>query len=422
MDENIKIKTKIKNKKCTGKYQLEETSFGVSTIKDIVKAVTVLQKLKEDSASWNAQWEDYDNAEKLILNNRFQLPPTWIRCSRVRGTLDDFFSVLSKRWATLETEATAIYEKLEDQFKVIVDDVQNLETRWHAEKPTGGWAGTWSDEECVEWLREYDGGSLRNVIENFRHKNVDGAYLQRIAKKEGRAIFGELERNLDLTDNETQERFVAAIRSLLFTFSDVEKRLSEFETSIAEIESNYAEVGTAKKAMSVVVDTSGSGDDFEVGRILDSVRKELEGLKEVHKALTEKWKELQAFGQQKFLTIDSRELGKTLRNMEEDLSKLPNKMRTYQVYHKFIEILKEKGRINKNVFIDLSSGVLRQKHWVKLLKTIGCNKTNPDSLLVADLWNGHIMKHINEIKGLFFFLLFFVLFFHLFFTFFLPFF
>ncbi len=65
--------------------------------------------------------------------------------------------------------------------------------------------------------------------------------------------------------------------------------------------------------------------------------------------------------------------------MEEELSKLPNKMKTYQVYHKFIEIIRAKKKMNKNVLGDLNAGgidnpILRQKHWRDLFKILGIQK------------------------------------------------
>lgn len=172
-----------------GKYELEETSFTVSTISDIVKAVTLLQRLKDEPSGWETLWEECKEAEKSLQANRYVLPPTWIRASRMRGVLDDFFVVLDKSWKTLQSEAQSIYGKLEQQFAIITTDIQRLEDRWHSKKPTQGWAKIWTDEEVQEWLREYQKGALRFALEGARNNAIYGRALHKIATANDIRIF-----------------------------------------------------------------------------------------------------------------------------------------------------------------------------------------------------------------------------------------
>lgn len=57
-------------------------------------------------------------------------------------------------------------------------------------KLTQGCASTWNEEEVVEWLRYYEGGQLRSLIENFKNHFVDGRVLHAIPKKDGALIRG----------------------------------------------------------------------------------------------------------------------------------------------------------------------------------------------------------------------------------------
>jgi len=391
------------NNATRGKQELEETSFQVSNTKDIVKAVTSLQKLKDESSNWNELLDECTGGEEMLKTNRFNLGPTWMYASRIKGVLTDFFSVLDKRWKTLQSEAQSIFGKLQEQTASIIDDVAKLESRWHAEKPTQGWASTWNEEEVVEWLRDYEGGQLRGLTENFKTHFVDGRVLHAISKKDGPLLRGELSRNLEITDPQDQDKVIRALNTLLYTHEHVNGRLSTFENKISEIEGAFKEIRVAKDAMKVVVADASDDDGDQIEGTLDSIRKELDGLKEVHKELTDQWGKIQKIGQQKFLDLDSRELGKLLRSIEEDLQKLPNKIRTYQVYHKFMAILEDKKRMNKNLLGDLAAGgsenpLLRPKHWNKLFKLLSISKPNAQALLVDDVWSINLMKYLNEIR------------------------
>ncbi|ETO07017.1 cytoplasmic dynein heavy chain, partial [Reticulomyxa filosa] len=148
--------------------------------------------------------------------------------------------------------------------------------------------------------------------------------------------------------------------------------------------------------------------------MLDTIRKELIGLKEVHKVLSDRQDELDNIGKQKFIGMDTKVLGKTLREMEDDLGKLPNKIRQYQAYNKFVSTLKNKQKMNKNIFGDLSCGVLRQKHWNEVDKVLNLKKNNntnvvePNDLLkfakpIADIvtvarGESNVENFLNEIN------------------------
>eukprot|EP01083_Nonionella_stella_P096780 272139_1 len=392
------------NRATRGKHTLEETSFDTSSTKEIVSAITMLQELKSESSTWDDLWHECEAAEKLLVNNRYNLGATWMYASRVHGVLADFFQVLDMRWGALKQEATAIYSKLEERSDAVVDSVTKLEEKWHIEKPTEGWASTWTDEELVDWLKNYEGGALRPIIENFRSKGADGRLLYAISKMEGARLKSSLVRMLEISNEAHQNHLIGAMQTLLFTHSDVHTKLSQFDQSIKIIEEQYAEITTAKKAMSVVVDGVGMDDDHQIEIQLDNIKKEMEGLNEVHKALTVQWEKLQKIGKDQFMRLDTRELGKTLRAMEEELSHLPNKMKTYQVFGKFMEIIKLKKKMNKNVLGDLNAGgvdnpILRQKHWRELFQLLGIKKSNANALIVEDLWSINLLKYLDQIRS-----------------------
>ncbi|ETO35334.1 dynein heavy chain [Reticulomyxa filosa] len=369
-----------------GKYELEETSFTVSDVHDIVKAVTVLQKLQKQSSGWQALWEECKEAEKLLQHYRYVLPPTWIRSTQMKGVLDDFFAVLHKRWNALQLNTQAIYAKLDEQIEVIVADVQRTEQRWRIEKPTHGWAKTWTEEEVQDWLRQYHNGTLRFAVEAVKRNSIDGRALHKIATANDMRIFSIVQTKFEVPDTKQQELLVSGLRTLLFTRADIEKKLNEFEVILNRLEETYKDVKSAKDAMCMVmeinvhnnndsmIDTMTNEREVEIERVLDSIQKELTGLKEVYQILSDKQDELDTIGKQPFLGMDTKALAKMLRQMEEGLMKLPNKIRQYQAYDKFVSLLKHKQKMNKNMFTDLSCGILRPKHWNELDKLLNWSK------------------------------------------------
>jgi dynein heavy chain 1 len=388
-----------------GKHVLEDTSFTVATTEEIIRAVTALQNLREESSQWNEQWQQCEEAEKLLLNNRYNLGPTWMYASRIRAVLNDFFTVLDMRWTSLKYEATNIYQKLEEQFAIIAQDTQQLEAKWHAEKPVQGWASTWTDAETVDWLRDYEGGILRPLIETFRTKGGDGQVLHAISKRHGVQKRHALIRSLEITDEQQQNNLITAMDGLLFTHSDVHHCLQEFEDRVTQITESYVGIRTARNAMKVVVDSIAGDDDSQVEAMLGSITKEMHGLAEVHKALTLQWSKLHEIGRQPFLRLDIRELGKALREIQEELAKLPNKMRTYEVYGKFVDILNQKQKMTKNILGDLCAGgiespILKHKHWCKIFKLLSIKKSNANSLIVEDLWSINLNKYMQELTAI----------------------
>ena len=78
-------------------------------------------------------------------------------------------------------------------------------------------------------------------------------------------------------------------------------------------------------------------------------------------------------------------------------------MKTYQVFSKFMDILKEKKKMNKNLLGDLAAGgvenpILRPKHWSQVFKILSIRNKTSSSLILADIWDMNLMKYLNELR------------------------
>ncbi|ETN98075.1 hypothetical protein RFI_39447, partial [Reticulomyxa filosa] len=129
-----------------------------------------------------------------------------------------------------------------------------------------------------------------------------------------------------------KNNLINAFRTLLFTRADVKN---------------------AKKAMRVVIEVAQNDEEMEIERMLDTIRKGLIESKEVHKVLSDRQDELDNIGKQKFIA-----------------------------YNKFVSTLKNKQKMNKNIFGDLSCGVVNNN----------TNVVEPNGLNLEDIWNIDLLK------------------------------
>lgn len=263
---------------------MDEMDLSTADTGQIVTMISSMNNLREKSENWNTLLVECEEAEKYLRANRQQLGRGWIASDRIKADLKDFFELLDQRWEGLKTEANTIYSKLEEQNENISDTVTKLEEKWHMEKPTGGWASTWTEDEVLQWLKEYDGGVLRPCIESFKIAEADGRTLLSMSKLEGDRLVRYLKTNIDLTDPKLQKLMAEAMKTLLFNQQDVYGRLTWFENRVKAVSASYEEVKTAKRALAAMV------EDDEAAEEEDSIDTTLASIMQVFWCCVLKWR------------------------------------------------------------------------------------------------------------------------------------
>ena len=209
----------------------------------------------------------------------------------------------------------------------------------------------------AEEIIDYSTGILRSFIQAFRTHYVDGAELYKILQKQ---------QSLEITDLADQEKLFDA-------------KMEEFEKATEETQKSFDKINTVKAAMRVIVDNGGDTEDENViKRTLEPILKKLDGLKEVHAQLVNK-----------FLTIES-----------QDLNKMPTKIKTYQEFNKFMDMLKEKMKMNKNLLdFDGVKNPIKTETLSQIFKILSTRNKTSSSLILPDLgniFNINLMKHLHR--------------------------
>ena len=162
-----------------------------------------------------------------------------------------------------------------------------------------------------------------------------------------------------MSEEKNQELVGQALQTCMFTNEDVRGRLRWFEKKVESIEAQFKEVGGAKQAIAEIV-SGGAGGDAEdpndVAGLLDGIKNEIAALKEVYKVLSVRWDSLKELGKETFMAVDTRNLSKELRLMEEDLARLPSKYKQYQVFDKFLAIVGQKKKMAKSILSAMNAG------------------------------------------------------------------
>lgn len=254
-------------------------------------------------------------------------------------------------------------------------------------------------------MRNYRDGVLRPYIEGFRASSVDGRTLHVLSEMDGPRLAQWLETKMDIAP-ENQTILISAMDSLLFTQYDVHSRLLWFEQQIKSIKESSSEIKMAKRAMTIIV----NGDDSPTGQnemdmMVNSIKGEVTGLKEIHKVLTAEWEKLEKLGKENFMKLDSGELFKILHRMEKQLSKLSHKMQKYQVYQQFSSMIALRKRMCNTVLGELNAGgiespILQEKHWKEIFQLLDIKRDGSMSLVLEDLWSVNLLKHLNEIRAI----------------------
>merc|ERR1719203_1180067 len=108
----------------------------------------------------------------------------------------------------------------------------------------------------------------------------------------------------------------------------------------------YNQVTMAKTALAKMVeDDSAQNEEDTIESTLKAIMAEKEGLELVHAEINKEWAKLAEIGKQNFMRMDTRELAKQMRELEEHCARFPNKMKTYKVFQKFLSVLAGKKKM-----------------------------------------------------------------------------
>lgn len=170
--------------------------------------------------------------------------------------------------------------------------------------------------------------------------------------------------------------------------------LATHEASLVKLESDHARLYAARKSLALDGTAVGNAESAR----LSSIRDELVGLKEIWAALRLIWVELDSLASKPFR--EGVDLRKALMRLQNEQTKLPGHMKTYESFEYLKNVLKERLAVNGSLK-DLQSTMLRPKHEKMLLKELGLAHVPWNELTVGQLWAIPDLKaHAKAIKSI----------------------
>jgi dynein heavy chain 1 len=130
--------TLMSNHLTATRKQLESQSFDFNSTPDIVSSVTLLQSLNKKSQLWRSQLDAIKAGEKLLHQQRFQFPESWLFVDRIEGEWKTFEQILNRRLNTLAMETPVIQSKIIAEDQVVDRHIKELLAEWKNVKPVQG--------------------------------------------------------------------------------------------------------------------------------------------------------------------------------------------------------------------------------------------------------------------------------------------
>ena len=170
---------------------------------------------------------------------------------------------------------------------------------------------------------------------------------------------------------------------------EVESILNVADVSLGKLELELQRLTLAKQALDMPVK--------EEGR-LQPIREELSGLKAVWGHLSLCWREVDDLQQRFFRETKPSDIRKALTRLQQEVSALPNAMRSYEAFEYLRSSIKQYLSLNASL-VELHSGVLRPKHEKQILKQLGIN-TAWSELTVGQLWATDLKAHQKALQAI----------------------
>ncbi|KAJ2996812.1 hypothetical protein HDV02_006190 [Globomyces sp. JEL0801] len=169
--------------------------------------------------------------------------------------------------------------------------------------------------------------------------------------------------------------------------------LQDFESKFTNIDDSLKLLEKAKLALSInTVSVNG----------ISAAMEELKDLQEVWNALSEIWIKLEHIKKIVWLSDECSTVRKRLEGIIMQLKEMPNRLRQYLSFQSLQKSVTQYVSIHIRA-LPLQSGTLRDRHWSRLLNTLGIS-TALSSLQVGQIWDGlqvqSVQNQIDEIISL----------------------
>lgn len=167
-------------------------------------------------------------------------------------------------------------------------------------------------------------------------------------------------------------------------------KLNIFEGRLERLKESYDQITRAKEALSL---------EYIVDDRLTPLIEELRDLKSVWIALSKIWGQLDEIKDTLWNSVVPRKIRQSIDQLINSTKELPTRMRQYAAYEYLQDTLKGYLKVHQ-IFTDLKSEAIRERHWKQLLKELHFDgKIRLSELTVGNVWEFDLHRNENVIRG-----------------------
>ncbi|XP_011404630.2 PREDICTED: cytoplasmic dynein 1 heavy chain 1-like [Amphimedon queenslandica] len=133
---------------------LEGHSIDASSTAEAVQFITLIQHLKREIKSWEAQVEVYSSGQKILERNRYQFPSSWLDIDNISGEWGAFNEILKRKDVAMQSQIGSLQMKIVAEDKLVEERTAELLQEWERKKPIHG---ELRPDTAMTTLTVYDG-------------------------------------------------------------------------------------------------------------------------------------------------------------------------------------------------------------------------------------------------------------------------
>ncbi|KAF2754571.1 cytoplasmic dynein-like protein 1 heavy chain 1 [Pseudovirgaria hyperparasitica] len=117
---------------------LEGQSLETSSTAQAVAFITIVQQCKRKVKSWGPEVELFQQGEKTLSRQRYQLPGDWLYVEQIDGEWTALNEMLDRKSKIVNDQSDALRAKIVAEDQVVGRKISEIVSQWNDEKPVSG--------------------------------------------------------------------------------------------------------------------------------------------------------------------------------------------------------------------------------------------------------------------------------------------
>jgi len=175
--------------------------------------------------------------------------------------------------------------------------------------------------------------------------------------------------------------------------------LAVFQSRQSKVEGEVTRLRRAKEALNLTrADTDPSADPQHAS--VANLKRETEALQEVWSALGSVSESLAGLREMPWTAVVPKRLRASLDDILENLKKLPSRVRQYEAFEHFQELVRDYKK-TQPVIIELRSEALKERHWRQITRILSLEAIPLKEVNLGHLWGADLTKNQKSLSDVF---------------------